>query len=139
MAFLRSLQSCCEVFDLARFGYEAFQWDRIRGIMHAYGVNAANLIEHATNGLHDARAIADLEYRFSCTLLQRNPVLSELTIHSLTSDEKESWRMNKSCIVPDFDIFIDYSWSHISTCSCTASSKVRPRLALLEQLASSEA
>ena len=104
MAFLRSLESYCEVFVLARFGYEAFQWDRIRGIMHAYGVNAADLIEHAVDGLHDARRVADLEYRFSCILLQHNPVLSQLFVHSLTSDEKESWRINKSCILPDFDI-----------------------------------
>ena len=72
--------------------------------MHAYWVNAADLIEHAADGLHDARGVADLEYRFSCTLLQQNPVLSQLFVHSLTPDEKESWRMNKSCILPDFDI-----------------------------------
>lgn len=76
------------LFDLARFGHEAFRRDRIRGIMHAYGVNAADLIEHAADCLHDARGIADLEYRFSCTLLQHNPVLSQLLVHSLTPDEK---------------------------------------------------
>ena len=67
--------------------------------LHAYGVRAADFIEHAADGLHDARGVADLEYRFSCTLLQHNPVLSQLFVHSLTPEEKNigAYTIPSSC------------------------------------------
>ena len=108
-----------KVFDLARFRYEACPGDRIHGIMHVYGFSLDDLTVHPTPRTRDARAIEDLECGFSCALLQNYPVLSQLFVHAVAPGLGQSWRMNKSCIVPDFDLFFDRSGTFRPQCSFT--------------------
>ena len=109
-----------KVFDLARFRYEARPGDRIHGIMHVYGFSVDDLTEHPIPRIHNPQAIEDLEYGFSCALLQNYSVLSQLFVHDVAPEMGQSWRMNNTCIVPDFDIFFDCSGSFRLLCSFTA-------------------
>lgn len=69
--------------------------DRIYGIMQAYNLRVGKVIRP-----HENPSLADLVQEFAVAIVNKNPVLSQLFVHTEKPSELSSWRITENSFVP---------------------------------------